>query len=76
MTDRRHKHTCHCCKFTFFCKKGKHYPVYDRCVCDIYLFKGNRLYCCSDKCADMLDESILRNKDHGMTILDFMRNKM
>lgn len=73
MPDRRPKHKCYCCNYTFFCKRGKHYPVYDRCLCNVHLIKCKKLYSCSNECADRVDETVINNRDHGLTILEYMR---
>lgn len=70
MPDRRVKHTCYCCNYVFFCKKGEHFFNYERCQCTLFLYKGKK-YVCSDTCASRIDEAIQQDRTmYGFDILN------
>ena len=70
MPDRRRKHECYVCNYTFFCRYKPAYPICD-CSCNEFIHRGHTIFVCFDEdCLFSLNDKI--QKDNRMTISDTM----
>ena len=71
MPDRRRKHECYCCGYTFYCRRKPDPLRYD-CGCDRFIHKGSIIFVCNDEnCLFGLNDKV--QEDNGMTILDLLQ---
>ena len=71
MVDRRKKHECHVCGYTFYCRRKPDPLRYD-CGCDRFIHRGHTIFVCPDQYYLFgLNDKV--QEDNGMTILDVMQ---